>query len=145
MNINFCAQNLVSCIALPIAYAKIKSNKEDPLPFSYLPFSRTIAFLVYMFLTYLLMIAGVLNLAVALVLHIVFFLIYAYIDSREDISKITKIFASSWVIFAYLISELVFGYVYENISCYGLFTLVFVIISSVLYILLVKQKNYLSK
>lgn len=83
-----------------------------------------------------------LNLAVALVLHIVFFLIYAYIDSREDISKITKIFASSWVIFAYLISELVFGYVYENISCYGLFTLVFVIISSVLYILLVKQKLF---
>lgn len=52
---------LVSCIALPIAYAKIKSNKEDPLPFSYLPFSRTIAFLVYMFLTYLLMIAGCLT------------------------------------------------------------------------------------
>ncbi|KFJ42111.1 APC family permease [Francisella philomiragia] len=133
---------LVSCIALPIAYAKIKANKADPLPLSYLPFSRTIAFLVYMFLTYLLMIAGVLNLVVALVLHIVFFLIYAYIDSKGDFSKITKAFASSWVIFAYLVSELVFGYIYENISSYNLFTLVFVVISAVLYVLLINQKSY---
>ncbi|MED7788703.1 APC family permease [Francisella sp. 19X1-34] len=136
---------LVSCVALPIAYAKIKSNKNDPLPINYIPFPKTVAFLVYMVLTYLLMIAGALNLVVALVLHIVFFLIYAYMDGKGNISKIIKAFASSWVIFAYLIIELIFGYIYENTTAYSLFFLVFIIVSAGLYLLLVNQRNYCDK
>lgn len=133
---------LVSCIALPIAYVKIKSNKDDPLPLNYIPFPKAVAFIVYMVLTYLLMIAGILNLAVALILHIVFFLIYAYVGNKGNISNIIKAFASSWVIFAYLVVELIFGFIYENITSYGLFTLIFIIISAILYILLINQKDY---
>ncbi|QLE79270.1 APC family permease [Francisella sp. Scap27] len=136
---------LVSCIALPISYAKIKGNKDDPLPVNYVPFPRVVAFIVYMILTYLLMIAGALNLAVALILHVLFFLIYAYMDNKGSISNILKAFASSWAIFAYLVAELIFGFIYEDIVSYDLFIITFIVVSAVLYPLLVNQKDYHSK
>lgn len=81
-----------------------------------MPFPRVVAFIVYMILTYLLMIAGALNLAVALILHVLFFLIYAYMDNKGSISNILKAFASSWAIFAYLVAELILG-LYMKILC----------------------------
>lgn len=136
---------LVSCIALPVAYSKLKSDKEDPLPLNYLPFPQFISFVVYMVLTYLLMIAGVLNLAVALFLHVGFFAIYAYMDAKHDLKNMFRAFASSWAVFVYLIVELIAAVIYEHISNYGLFTIVFIIISAILYVSLIKQKNYYIK
>lgn len=134
---------LVACIALPVAYAKLRADKANPLPIQYLPFPQTIAFFVYLFLSYLLMIAGILNLAVAFVLHIVFFAIYAYIDRKKEISGMIKAFASSWVIFAYLGFELIAAIIHEHISSYGLFYAIFLPLSALFYILLIKQRNHL--
>lgn len=133
---------LVSCIALPVSYTKLKSNKNDPFPVSYLPFSRVVAFFVFIFLSYLLMIAGTINLAVALVLHIAFFAIYAYVNSKGNISQVCKSFASSWAIFAYLSFELIAGYIYDGFDVDFVFYIIFVVISAVLYKFMVDQKKY---
>ena len=89
---------LVACLALPISYAKLRADKEDPLPVSYLPFSQFISLIVFLVLSYLLMISGIIYLAFALGLHLGFFFIYAYVDINNIAShklfnkaKFTKI------------------------------------------------------
>ncbi|BCD91856.1 hypothetical protein fh0823_19950 [Francisella halioticida] len=66
-------------------------------------------------------------------------------DSKGNIANIVKAFASSWAIFAYLVAELILGFVYENITSYDLFILVFIVISAGLYIVLVNQRDYCAK
>ncbi|APC96630.1 APC family permease [Francisella frigiditurris] len=134
---------LVSCVALPVSYAKLKANKSDPLPISYLPLPQLVAFCVYLVLTYLLMIAGILNLVIALILHVGFFVIYAYVNSKHQLNKIIKAFASSWSIFAYLAFELIAAIIHDSISNHGLFYTIFIPVSIIFYILMVSQKTHL--
>jgi amino acid transporter len=136
---------LVACLALPISYAKLRADKEDPLPVSYLPFSQLISLIVFLFLSYLLMISGILYLAFALGLHLGFFFIYAYVDTKHNFKNSLKVFASSWTVFAYLVFQLIAGAVFEHLNISVMFYIAFFSISTVFYVLMIKQKNYTTK
>jgi hypothetical protein len=136
---------LVACLALPVSYASMKANKSDPLPVSYLPFSQLISYIIFVVLSYLLMIAGSVDIAVALALHVGFFAIYAYINNKNDYAEMLKSFYSSWTIFAFLAFEYIISLIYSEDDVGIVFVLVFVISSSIFYLLMVKQKNYSDK
>ncbi|MCF6776684.1 APC family permease [Thiotrichales bacterium 19X7-9] len=132
---------LISCIALPIAYTKLKLNKSDPLPLSYLPFSKFFALIIYLFLSYLLMISDITNLATALLLHVGFFIIYGFIIKKSDNQSFSILIQSSWGIFLYLTFELIAAIIYSHIKYNPIFYLIFFIVCAILYIILLKQKT----
>ena len=133
---------LVSCIALPISYAKLKADKENPFPVNYVPLPQFLSFITFLVLTYLLTLAGSVDIAIAFVLHFVLFIIYSFVNNSGQISKIFKSLASSYVIFVYLIFELIISLITPMFGTSVVFYLIFIIISAILYLLLIKQKNY---
>ncbi|WP_234393829.1 APC family permease [Fangia hongkongensis] len=133
---------LISCVALPIAYCKLKANKNEPLPLSYLPCSQLFAFVIYLFLTYLLMISGITNLAIALVLHIAFFVLYIIMHRKnEQKDSLGLMLSASWGIFLYLAFELIAAIILKNTGSSVLFYSLFFIVSALFYVVLVKQKR----
>ena len=133
---------LVAAMALPVSYAKLKANIKDPLPVSYIPFSQLVAFILFLILTYLLMIAPSVDIAAALVLHLVLFVIYSFVNNSGDFTKIRKAFSSAYIIFVYFIFELIMSLISLKFATSVVFYIIFIIISAILYLLMVKQRCY---
>ncbi|WP_119344853.1 APC family permease [Facilibium subflavum] len=134
---------LISCIALPVAHAKLSANKKDPLPIRYLPFSGLFTFVIFLFLGYLLMISGTVNLAVALILHLGFFIMYGIMHQRASSKTSYKLMLkSSWGIFAFLIFELISSIFYAIPHNVTVFYTIFFVLLIIFYGILVSQKNY---
>ncbi|MDA0911770.1 MAG: APC family permease [Proteobacteria bacterium] len=133
---------LISCIALPIAYSKLKANKSNPLTISYLPFPQVFSFVIFLFLSYLLMISGIINLAVAIILHLAFFVMYAGMKIKTHDNKLVKeMIVGSWGIFVFLAFELVAGIIYNHFANYTAFYIIFLTLSALFYFVLVAQKS----
>ena len=129
---------IISCLALPIAYAKLKSDKNETFEIKYLPFSQVFAFITYIFLGYLLVISGSKNIAIATILHIGFFIIYA---SKSD-EKLINIAKSSLNIFLFFVFEFSFSVIHANTESFAIFYAIFLPLLALFYPLLIKQKYY---
>ncbi|WP_299004277.1 APC family permease [uncultured Shewanella sp.] len=133
---------LISCIALPIAYTKMLNHSEG-LSVRILPASRLFSLLTFLFLSYFLLLSGPKNLSVALALHFLFFISYAYsINPSNPFQTLKSAFFSAWVIFAYLTFVTVYGIAGLYVTQGILFYLLYVLASLFFFIPLVNQQSF---
>ena len=85
---------LVACIALPIAHARFTQQK-DVLTVKFLPFSQLFSSIVFLCLSYLLLLAGIKDVIVAFVLHLILFVAYSYNSQHKSFKRVLKHFQSS--------------------------------------------------
>ena len=134
---------VISCIALPIAYARMCQTRGW-LPVRILPGGRYVAIFVFLFLSYFLLLCGFRNILVAVLLHFIFFISYAF-SARPSAKLAMTITAlkSAWTMFAYLLFVAAFAwagkYVPENVPFYEI---LFIIVTLVFYPLLVNQQRH---
>lgn len=132
---------LISCIALPIAYSKMLTSPEG-FPVKILPASRLLSLLLFIFLSYFLLLSGPKNVSVALGLHLLFFISYAFsISSAEKIRSLIRAFSSSWVIFVYLLFVICYGVAGLYINDGTIYYVLYVMASMLFYYLLVNQRS----
>ena len=134
---------LISCLAVPIAFCKLRKMYPDQeRPFR-MPAGIIFSYIAYIAVSYLLIQCGFMPLLLSLILHAVFFIIYCSVYYR-DFFKSLNAALSSWSMFAYMALLTVFGYMQDQ----GVFeqqpgNLVgFIILVSVLYYFLINQKNH---
>jgi amino acid transporter len=131
---------VISCMALPVAYDRMR-RIADELPVKLLPCSRMVAFLVFLCLSYFLLISGTKNLVVAFALIFVFFVCYALSVRPENKMRSLMIaFGSSWGIFCYLLFVIIYGVIGLYLEHDVLYYLIYIIISAVFYLQMINQK-----
>ena len=133
---------LISCVAIPVSFTKLRLDQpEKPRPFR-VKFGHLLSFMIYLVVTYLLVSATVTALVLGFILHVVFFLFYAFTYYKGNLTHIYRAALSCWTIFAYIALATVFGYFYHHhYDMVWLFTC-YVIVFTLNFILLLKQKNY---
>lgn len=133
---------LISCLAVPIAFCKLrKIDLDKPRPFR-MPAGLSLSYFAYLVVSYLLVQAGFMPLVLSLVFHLVFFLIYCSVYYRSK-KLILRAFASAWSMFVYMALMSVFGYFQDQGSMNNLGTLgVFLIVATINYYYLLNQKGY---
>ncbi|MBX9598236.1 MAG: APC family permease [Burkholderiales bacterium] len=133
---------LISCLAVPIAFCKLrKIDLDKPRPFR-MPCGLSLSYIAYLVVSYLLVQCGFMPLLLSLVFHAVFFLIYCSVYYKT-LSGTFKAFASSGSMFAYMAIVTFFGYLQENNnlgSAIGI--LGFLAIVTFNYYFLLNQKGY---
>ena len=135
---------MISCVAIPVAFAKLRMTKQgqDRRLFT-MPAGPILSFIIYMVLSYLLIVAGEKALLWGLLMHVVFFFIYIYNFYGFNLKKAKSAILSSWSIFAYLILVYIFGILndrglFDSTICIVAFFVIFILN----YIALLKQKSY---
>lgn len=133
---------LISCLAVPIAFCKLrKIDKDKPRPFR-MPFGLSLSYIAYLVVTYLLTQCGFEPLILSLVFHAVFFMIYCSVYYRS-IAGTMKAWLSSWSMFAYMAIISLFGYFQDRGTIDQVSHLIALwVISTVLYYFLLNQKGY---
>ncbi len=133
---------LIACAALPVAYARI-SGTDGTLEVKLLPFAKTISLVSFLTLSYLLILVGTSDLAIALVVHLTFFTFYAYSRTRK-LAQFYRYFASAWTIFVYLVTALLFAYWLNTANAHSWYAyMIFLLVNTVLYSALIGQKSYI--
>lgn len=133
---------LVSCLAVPIAYVKLKKDYPLVQRSFVMPYGRAGSFITYLIVTYLLIQCGILPLLMSLIFHLVFFIIYCMTYYRS-IAKMWLAFRSAWSLFAYMFLITACGYLQSHQMLEH--TIPSVIMSVgfiILYKLLIDQKSY---
>lgn len=131
----------ISCIAVPIAFCKLRKMDSRKRPFT-MPAGLTISYIVYIAISYLLTQCGFTPLLVSLIFHAIFFVVYCIVYYRSFELSI-KAFMSSWSMFVYLIIVTTFGYIIDNNLLQESVSIVaLIIVSSVNYYFLLNQKGY---
>lgn len=134
---------LISCVAVPIAFITLRNKKPNMKRAFKLPFGKLIAILTYTCSTFLMIQCGTIALVTSLLLHILFFFVYSFSNHGNDFKAIFRSFASSWSMFFFLILVTFFGYLVEHDSFYNFATIVsFCLLILAAYFLLIQQKEY---
>ena len=133
---------LISCLAVPVAFCKLRKIETDkPRPFR-MPFGVTISYVAYLVVTYLLTQCGFEPLILSLVFHAVFFMIYCSVYYRS-MNGTLKAVMSSWSLFAYMAVVSLFGYFQDEGTIDEISHLVaLLILATMLYYFLINQKGY---
>ncbi len=133
---------LISCLAVPIAFCKLRTMELDkPRPFR-MPCGLSISYLVYIAISYLLIQCGFTALILSLLLHIVFFLIYCTVR-HKCYTKSLQALTSSWSIFIYLALMSLFALLQDHGHLSSWSSLAgFIFLATVNYYFLLHQKNY---
>ncbi len=135
---------IISCVAIPVAFTKLRMTKQDQEKRLFkMPGGSILSFIMFIFLTYLLIEAGEKALLWGLLLHVIFFLIYIFNFYGFNLEKAILAIISSWSIYAYMIFVYIFGILNENgIFHNTLVAVLFFAITIALYIALLFQKDY---
>ncbi len=134
---------LITCVALPVAFTKLRDTAKDEPRLFHLPFGKTVSFLMYLLLTYLLIQAPPVALFTSLALHVAFFLAYNISFYRHDAMKILRSFKSALSIFIYLAFTALYGFVQQmHFINDKIFYISFFAIAIGIYYMMLKQRNY---
>lgn len=134
---------LITCIALPIAFMKLRSKEPDKTRAFKVPFGPGISCLLFVFLSYLLIQASLSALLTSLVLHLTLFLIYSFSFYKRKLSAILNAFLSSWTIFLFMLFSCVYGFFADKGILFNPFVFAsFIVLSLAFYILMIKQKEF---
>ncbi len=134
---------LISCVAIPVAFSALRLNKPEVKREYRVKFGLSLSYFIYMVVSYLLTQATVMALFLALFLHIIFFFIYAFTSYDKSMRKIIAAFLSCWSLFAYMLIALFFGYVNQQGVLNNKYALLLFILSfSFCFYALLKQKKY---
>ena len=134
---------LISCIAVPVAFIKLRQTQPDTVRVFKLPFGRTISFITYIALTYLLTQCGSKALIFSFIAFAGFFLIYCVSFYKFSPIDTCKAFMSSWSLFVYIACLIPFGYLHDSNTLNTPKALIpFTFVSVIFYFLLIRQKSY---
>jgi amino acid transporter len=134
---------LTTCIAIPIAFTKLRISKPDLERVYRLKMGNVLSYIIFMIMSFFATQIDVLSLAVALILYGLFFVMYLFNFYRGVGSKMLKAFYSSWTIFLYMVLGIVFSYVNQlGLLKNGLVFTLFLVLTTTNFWLLIKQKNY---
>ena len=134
---------LISCVAVPIAFTKLRQTEANQPRLFKMPFGKTCSFLLYLLLTYLLTQAGTKALFTSLILHIIFFIFFSVSYYGKNTQKIKKSLKSCWTIFLYLVFTWIFGYLQDQHLLQKPLVLVcFLVLAVVMYYVILGQKDY---
>ncbi|WP_367607453.1 APC family permease [Legionella sp. W05-934-2] len=133
---------VISCVAIPLSFVKLRTTKpNEERPFRVI-FGLSLSFIVYMAMSYLLIQATIEALALALIMHLVFFIFYILSFYGKQLRNFYRSFGSSWTLFAYMAYALVIGYIsHHHLLADWLQGILFILGFSVLYVFLLGQKN----
>jgi amino acid transporter len=133
---------LITCIAVPIAFSKLRLIKPHKHRAFRVPCGHLLGFCVYLTLTYILIHAGVTPLTMSLLLHIFLFATYSFSYYRRSFIGMVQAFLSSWTIFAYLAYAAIYGYITaQGWLLQPAVLMLFFLLSSGLYWLMLNQKK----
>lgn len=134
---------LISCVAIPISFVKFRIDHTHIKRHYRVKYGTSLSFIIYLVISYLLIQATTLALFLALLLHLVFFIIYAFTTYEGNTQKILLSLCSAWSLFIYLAVSWLFGLLQQsNLLPQIELIVAFVIVYTGLYYLLVNQKNY---
>lgn len=134
---------LISCVAIPVAFVKLRISKPD-LPRQYrVKLGLTLSYFIYLVVSYLLTQATVSALIIGLGMHLLFFFFYSMTAYEQNMSKVIKAFKSSWTLFVYIAVSLFYGYCNQLGILSNSYVLAsFFVVYTINYWLLLQQKNY---
>lgn len=132
----------ISCIAVPIAFVKLRILDNKRRPFT-MPLGLIASYITYIAVTYLLTECGFLALVVSLGFHFALFVVYCSVYYGNVKSTINA-FLSSWSLFAYLILTTILAYMseYKTINNELIQFIILWVSATINYHLMINQKNY---
>ena len=134
---------LISCVAIPVAFSKLRLSKADIARTYRVKFGLSLSYFIYMVVSYLLTQATSMALLLALVLHLLFFFVYAMTAYQKNLKQVFYAFASSSSLFIYMLISLVFGYLSDGALLDNTYVFsAFLVSFSLAYYLLLHQKKY---
>ena len=134
---------LTSCVAIPIAFVKLRKNKPDMERIYQVKLGTFLSYIVFMLLTLFLVQVDVWTLVIALGLYLAFFTLYLVNYYRANVRKMLHACYSSWSIFMYIVLAIIFGYLNQIGLLTNQFIVVgFVVLMSLIFWFLINQKNY---
>ncbi|MBE8214781.1 MAG: APC family permease [Endozoicomonadaceae bacterium] len=137
------AVQLITCIAIPVAFTKLRLTQPDKKrPFK-LWLGPWISLIIYCFVTYLVISTGYDALLKSFIINWFFFFIYMLTSYQGNIQQMLRALLSTWSLIVYMLLTLGLAYLYEHntLSAY-LYWSLFVICSISLFYSMVHQKNY---
>lgn len=105
---------LISCIAVPIAFYKLRITKPDHDRKFIAPAGKFLSLVCFVLLSYLFLSASARTILFAILVIAAFLGIYCITFYGLSISKIFRAIKSAWTLFAYLITILVLNYFKEQ-------------------------------
>ena len=134
---------IISCIAVPIAFSKLRQSEPNTVRTFRLPFGKTISLITYVALTYLLIQSGFSALILSLFTFLILFLMYGFSYYKSNMTHIIRAFMSAWSLFAYLAFIAGFGWFHDKGTLNAPIVLsTFIVISVIFFWLLIRQKAY---
>ncbi|WP_235641700.1 APC family permease [Francisella tularensis] len=133
---------LLTCVAIPIAYVKLNKEMKKTSDIFHVPCGRILSGFVYLLVSYLIIHSGLKAVLFSLIIHLILFAVYA-LSYYRSAKGIKKAFASSWSIFFYMILTVIGAYFQgvnelDSISS----VLVFFIVMLICYCFLLRQKTF---
>ncbi len=132
---------LLTCVAIPIAFVKLREKEtERRKDIFYLPFGKVLSLIIYILISYLIIQAGFKAVLFSLIVHVIFFSIYACNYHRE-LKKVKDAFKSSWSIFLYMVITTIASYLKDyHVVSPALIFLAFLFAILGCYMFLISQK-----
>lgn len=134
---------LISCVAIPVALARLRKSEPQAERAFKVPFGLSLSYVIFLVVSYLMIQASMKAVLLALIAHIILFVVYSLSYYKNNLNKVRKSFCSSWSIFFYLAISVPFSYLVD-IKAFGhLYTIIaFLIAYTLAYIVMVNQRNH---
>lgn len=133
---------LLTCVAIPIAYVKLNTDMKKAGDIFHVPCGRILSGFVYLLVSYLIIQSGLKAVAFSLIIHVILFVVYA-LSYYRTAKGVKKAFASSWSVFLYMILTVVGAYFQEvNDLNSAASILAFFVVMLICYFFLLRQKTF---
>ncbi len=134
---------LISCVAIPVALARLRKSEPNTARAFKVPFGLSLSYIIFLVVSYLMIQASMKAVLLALIAHLILFIVYAFSYYKNDLNKIAKSLCSSWSIFLYLVISVPFSHFIDIKAFSNFYAIVaFIIAYTGVYIAMVQQKNY---
>ncbi len=134
---------LISCLAIPIAFNALRNNQPNKERLFKLPLGKIISLFSYIIVSYLLTQCGLDAMILSWIMHFIFFVIYCVVYHKLNPLSVFNAVRSCWTMFIYLAAMSIFAYLNDIHKLnQPINTAIFLIVSIVFYFLAINQKGY---
>lgn len=134
---------LIACLAIPIAFSRLRRAEKDRPRVFRLGFGETISTLSFIAVSYLIIQCGFVATELAVIVHSLFFLVYCGAYYKFNIRQTKNAFLSSFSVFLYLFVMMLFAYLSDKNMLHTVSGLIaFIFACLVLSAIFQKQRNY---
>lgn len=133
---------LISCLAVPIAFGALRKHQANKERLFKLPYGNVINLLAYVMVGYLLIECGFKATCLAFLLHVLFFGVYCITYYKLKLNGVYAAFRSSWTLFVYLLVVIIFAKINDLQLLHTSGILLFLVFMLIFYKLAINQKKY---